>query len=356
MICRKCKADIPDESVYCLRCGAKQTTEARKALRRPNGAGTVYKLSGRRHRPWVAAKNKVIIGYFERKTDALATLEHLTGKNLTERYNMTFAEVYEDWKAEHFAEIGPKGIESYTRSYNVFSPLHNKQFRALRTRDFQAVLDQHMGKSHSTVSKYKQLLTQMSEWAIREEIITTNFASFAKVPDAQKKEKPIFSDAEIQRLDQDGCETAKIILMLIYTGMRIGELFTLPLKDYHGDYVIGGEKTEAGRNRVIPIRPQGRPYFEYFAQQADGELLISGYTGQHDAANFRRRDYYPLLEKLGIPKKTPHSTRHTYASLARKAGMAPEVLQTILGHASYVTTANVYVHTDIADLLAASNF
>lgn len=32
-----------------------------KAMRRANGTGTVYKLSGRRRRPWVAAKQKIII-------------------------------------------------------------------------------------------------------------------------------------------------------------------------------------------------------------------------------------------------------------------------------------------------------
>lgn len=141
--------------------------------------------------------------------------------------------------------------------------------------------------------------------------------------------------------------------MLIYTGMRIGELFLLPLADYHGTYVVGGEKTEAGRNRIIPIRPEGRRCFAYFAQQADGPLLLSGYTGQHRPENYRKRDYYPLLKKLGIPQKNPHCTRHTYASWARKQGMAPETLQKILGHADYSTTANIYVHTDADELIQA---
>ena len=141
--------------------------------------------------------------------------------------------------------------------------------------------------------------------------------------------------------------------MLIYTGMRIGELFALTLDDYHGRYVVGGEKTEAGRNRVIPICPEGRGYFQYFAEQATGAQLLSGYAGQHTPNNFRRRDYYPLLNKLEITRKTPHATRHTYASRARKAGMPPEVLQKILGHADYHTTASIYVHTDVEELLRA---
>lgn len=351
--CIKCDINLPDEAIYCYACGKKQIPEKRKALKRANGTGTVYRLQGRRKRPWVAAKNRVILGYYEKKTDAIAAIDRLSGKDVSERYNMTFSEVFEDWKAEHYKTIGEKGIESYNGSYKVCSSLYNRKFRDLRTKDFQDVIDANNGKSRATLNKYKQLMTQMSSWAVREEIITTNFAKYVNLPQEEKKEKDIFTDAEIKKLEKDNSDTARIILMLIYTGMRISELFYLPLSDYHKTYVIGGEKTEAGRNRVIPIRKEGRKYFEYFSSKANGDLLISGYDGQHVPANFRNRDFYPLLEKLKIEKHTPHATRHTYASWARKQGMAPEVLQKILGHADYSTTANIYVHTSPEDLVKA---
>lgn len=353
MDCKKCHREIPEGGRFCPFCGINQATEKRKALKRPNGTGTVYKLAGRRKRPWVAAKSRIVIGYYDTKTAALEALGRLSGRDLTERYNMTFAQVFEEWKTEHYKTIGPKGIESYDRAFVVFRALHDKQFRSLKTADFQQVIDQYIEKSYSTISKYKQLITQMSEWAKREEIITTNFASYVKLKKSETKEKEIFSDEDIKKLEEDGSEAARVILMLIYTGMRIGELFSLPVEDYHETYCIGGEKTEAGRNRIIPIKPEGREHFRYFAKLADGPLLISGYVGQHTIANFRRRDYYPLLERLGIDRKTPHATRHTYASRARQDGMRPEILQKILGHANYTTTANIYVHSDISELVAA---
>lgn len=353
MQCRKCRADVPDGGKFCPYCGTRKDREPRKALKRANGTGTVYKLQGRRRRPWVASKSRTVIGYYETKTAALEALNRLTGRSLDERYNMTFADVFEAWKAEHYKEITDAGRASYNRAFDVFVSLHKKKFRDLRTVDFQTVLDPYMKQSHSTLSKHKQLITQMSAWAMREELITTNFAKFVRLPENVKREKEIFSDDDIARLEADGSETAKIVLMLIYTGMRIGELFALPLENYYETYVVGGEKTAAGRNRVIPIRPEGRKYFRYFAEQADGPLLLSGYTGQKVPNNFRRRDYYPLLDRLGIERKTPHATRHTYASRARRAGVPPEILQKILGHADYSTTANIYVHTDIEELLAA---
>lgn len=353
MTCIKCRAELPEGALYCPACGKKQVADARRALRRPNGAGTVYKLSGRRKRPWVAAKNRVIVGYFERKSDALAALDKLSGRSLDERYNLTFAQAFEDWRSEHYREIGDKGIESYDRAFAVCAALHGRKMRDLRTPDYQAVIDANAGKSHSTLSKYKQLMTQMGRWAVREELTTTNFATFVKLPPAVRAEKDTFSAAEIAALEADGSDAARVVLMLIYTGMRIGELFDLPVADWHERYAIGGEKTEAGRDRVIPIRPEGRGYFADAAARATGELLLSGMDVQHTVANFRRRDYYPLLDRLGIRRHTPHATRHTYASWGRDAGIPPEVLQKILGHASYSTTANIYVHSDAEKLIQA---
>lgn len=353
MECIKCKKEIPAGSVFCCWCGKKQGASPKKALKRANGTGTVYKLQGRRTRPWVAAKGKTIIGYFDKKTAALEALARLQGRSIDEIYNWTFKQVYEAWKDEHFREIGVKGTESYERAYDVFEPLHDRKFRELRTADYQAIMDKYRDKSHSLLSKFKQLATQMSQWGIRQELITTNFASFIKLPENVKKEKEIFSKEDIQKLEADGSQAAKLTLMMVYTGMRIGELFGLRTENVHETYVIGGEKTEAGRNRIIPIRSEGRKYFAEFKQRAKGDLLISGYSGQKVIANFRNRDYYPLLERLGISKKTPHATRHTFASWAVANNIKPELLQKMLGHADYSTTANIYEHFDIDQLVNA---
>lgn len=353
MECIKCKKEIPAGSVFCCWCGKRQEAAPKKALKRANGTGTVYKLQGRRTRPWVAAKGKTIIGYFDKKTAALEALARLQGRSIDEIYNWTFKQVYEAWKDEHFRDIGVKGTESYERAYDVFEPLHDRKFRELRTADYQAIMDKYRDKSHSLLSKFKQLATQMSQWGVRQELITTNFASFIKLPENVKKEKEIFSKEDIQKLEADGSQAAKLTLMMVYTGMRIGELFGLRTENVHETYVIGGEKTEAGRNRIIPIRSEGRKYFAEFKERAKGELLISGYSGQKVIANFRNRDFYPLLERLGISKKTPHATRHTFASWAVANNIKPELLQKMLGHADYSTTANIYEHFDIDQLVNA---
>ena len=147
-------------------------------------------------------------------------------------------------------------------------------------------------------------------------------------------------------------DTVKIILLLIYTGLRIGELFTLRRENIHLEerYLVGGSKTKAGKNRTVPILPEAFPYLQYFWNTGEGELLISGYHGNRTANNFRKRDFDGALSVLGITGKTPHSTRHTFASLAVRAGVKPEALRAIIGHANYSTTVEIYAHANLPDL------
>ncbi len=173
-------------------------------------------------------------------------------RDLTERYNMTFEDAYKAWSDEHFRAVGEKGEEACKNAFkNHAIMLYNRKMRNLRTADYQEAIDalDKAGKSRSTIEKLQQLFGQLSRWAVREEISTTDFAQFVKLPQRDKAEKQTFSDEEIQTLfNNDTDSTARIILILIYTGVRIGELFSVPKSDVdiQSGYMIGGEKTKTG--------------------------------------------------------------------------------------------------------------
>lgn len=108
MKCTKCRKDIQDDFLYCPWCGKKQGQTERKTLKRPNGTGTVYKLSGRRRKPWVAAivkgydnetqkANTVILGYYTTKTEGLNALQSIQADQITDKYNTTVEQMYNQW-------------------------------------------------------------------------------------------------------------------------------------------------------------------------------------------------------------------------------------------------------------------
>lgn len=359
MICIKCKKEIQDDSVFCPYCGRRQAPEKRKTLKRANGMGSAFKATGRRRKPWAAKIGKTFIGYYETKTEALAAIESLSKKQIPDAFNITIDEVYERWAAERLGGLTDHGADSYKNSWKHFTPILGKKMRDLRTCDYQDIIDAlvQAGRKRASCEKVKSLMTQLNKWAMRENIVDKDYSGFITLPKAEKEEKKIFSDSDIELLFKNANNpSVRIILILIYTGLRIGELMHA-LKDkvyLEQDYLIAGEKSEAGKDRVIPINPKVKPFIsELYCSAEDGGRLMSGYSGNKETNNFRNREFNPVLESLGLFDFTPHSTRHTCASLMVAAGVPREQIQKILGHAQYSTTADYYVHANIDQLVDA---
>ena len=151
-------------------------------------------------------------------------------------------------------------------------------------------------------------------------------------------------------------ETARIAVVLVCTGMRIGELLQLPAQDVHLDdgYAIGGEKTAAGRGRVIPLPEAIRGIVADWLSRGTATLVSSAAGTKLDTANVRHR-FSRLMAELSIENVTPHTCRHTCATEMAAAGVPPRVIQSILGHASYATTASIYTHPGTVMLVNAAS-
>ena len=356
-ICIKCQTTLPQDAMFCPACGKKQVQEPRKVRKRANGTGTVYKLQGRRRCPWVAAKNKIVLGCYGCRSDAQAALEAVSRLSITERYNMTLEEVYGKWSEEHFHDLSPKGIEGYQTAYHYLEPLKDEKFRSLNVADYQACINQMSEKSEALQSKVKQLVSQMCQWAMREDISIKNCAPFLKLESNLEERDPVIYSAEEIIVLQNNIEipTVKIILILIYTGMRINELMNMRMENVHLDerYMIGGSKTKAGRGRIIPISKCVLPYIQELYDSATDQRLMSGYPKNKIPRNFREREYYPILKKLGLQEHTIHDTRHTFASLMSKENVNEASLKKIIGHASIEITQKTYIHKQLPDLLEA---
>lgn len=377
--CIKCKKEIPQNSTFCLFCGKKQITqEKKKTKKRANGTGSVYKLSGNRKKPFYAVKCemkgdiliKIPLGCFATETEARLALDAANNKEITAEFNSSLKDVYAAWSRIHFKGVSPQSIEGYESAYKHLSPLYNKKMREIKTDDFQKVIDSMIkkGRSRSSCNKIKILSNQLSKYAMERDIISKNYAQFIKLPKEVKKEKDIFTKKDINILFKNRWKlTAQIILVMIYTGVRIGELFSIETKNVFlkEKYMIGGEKTEAGINRIIPLHEKIIPFIEAWYDPQNEYLLTNTKGGQKNARNFREREFYPFLEETGIISKdnpskklTPHSTRHTFASMMVQADAKPELLQKIIGHEKYETTIDFYTHftkEDISEMLTQIN-
>lgn len=327
--------------------------------------GSVYKLSGNRRKPWIARKTigwdnegkqeYYTIGYYETRAKALEALADYNKKPLGEKGDITLEKLYEKWSVRKYAKVSFKTKESYTVAWKHLSVLGKEKFKDIKTSHLQEVIDdmEEKGLSKSSCHKVKVLASLLYKYALADDIVDKNYASLVELPEDDSKTPEPFNDLEIKMLSNLAAKDIWIgtILILIYTGMRIGELLKLTKADVNIEnmLIVGGIKTPAGKDRIIPINPKIQKYVLYWFN-TEGQHLINR-DGKKIRINYYRTYlYYPSLEKAKVRRLTPHSTRHTFGSLLNRSGVNKVYIQKLIGHADYSTTANIYTHPEIAEL------
>lgn len=242
--------------------------------------------------------------------------------------------------------------------------LHKRKIADLRTSDYQLIIDELVsdGKSYSLCCKQNGLFQQLNSFAVERDLISKNYAEFVKLPKKPEPKQRILSAEEqaaiwsVANVPGPYQETARIAVVLFCTGMRIGELLSMKSEDVHlsEGYAIGGEKTSAGRRRVIPLPPPIQEIIADWLSNGAPTLVCTKTGTPRDDSHVRHR-FGDLMKELNITGVTPHTCRHTAATMMAAAGVAPKAIQTILGHASYSTTATIYTHPQIKELISAAN-
>ena len=357
MKCIKCGRDIPDGSLYCCYCGRKQVKETTKGKKsRGNGTGTVFRLANGTY------KAAVTLGYdsdgrrkqrtkagFKSKKEALQYLPKLREAPETEK--IKFGRLYEMWKDTHFLTIGPSKQQSYNTAYKRCAPLYYKNVDEIKLCDMQKIVDACPG-AYYPKQDIKVLLNNVLRYAVMNEYCKVNYAEYIKLPPLEKSKKTAFTDDEIERIWKsfDGGDTfAGYILIMIYTGMRYGEISAIKKENIFLEerYMIGGIKTDAGKNRQILIAEKIAPIVKRFYDTGKEKLL------EMSEEEFYNR-FKASLALAGTRPLTPHCCRHTFATLMAKADIQPSVIKEAAGHANYSTTLG-YTHIPLKTKLDAVN-
>ena len=340
-------------------------------MKNENGSGSVYKLSGKRRKCWVARitvgfvdgkqKRKIIGTYETRKEAQTELLGYLNNPTLYS--GKTFKDVKDLWYQGYSKNISNVTLKTLNAQLKKLDEFDDVKIKEIKLHTLQKFFDS-MEVSYGTKSYIKTLINMIFEFALKNEFIETNRVKFIELGKNEKViERKIFTADEIKilfdNLDSDNRFVKKMtygVLILIYTGLRVGEFINLKTKDVDLDknvIYITKSKTSSGI-RKIPISEKIIKLFKKNIEDTKEYFFFNKKGNKYLYYNFLTQ-FNKMLELLNLEKHTIHDTRHTFATLLNNANANSTSIIKLIGHSDFKTTEEIYTHKDIEELRKAVN-
>lgn len=338
-------------------------------MKNPNGYGTVYKLSGERRKPWIARVPNGVdtkkrrrlyktIGYYASRPEAMIALaEYNKSPYDIDAEKITFAEVYEKWSAEKFPTISVPNVRGYKKSFKDSAPLYDMKFADIRFEHLDGVMND-CGQNRPMRLRLRLLWRQMFKYAMERDLVQKDYSEYVTVGKNERTgsiHKP-FTKEEIKLLFENVGKIpfVETVLIMIYTGLRIGELLDIKSENVHikERYMRGGLKTAAGIDRVIPLNKKIVPFVQQWLDRNTNYLIQPDHKKKTTYYAYNSQGWDIIMSKLKFDH-LPHDCRHTFATWADEVGMDKLCVKLIMGHASTDITERVYTHKRIQQLIEA---
>lgn len=332
-------------------------------MRNPNGYGTVVKLSGNRRNPYAVRKTTgfnekghpiyINIGYAPTKEAGLIMLaEYNKSPWDIEADKITLKELYELWLEKRAVKLGKSNYASLKSAYKHCMKLERMKYNQIKSYHMQDCIDT-CGCGYSTQGAIKNLWGHLDRFAMELDVVSKCYSDLLKsdpIPDTKKQP---FSDEEVQRVwDNQQLPWSDSLLFFLYSGFRISEVLEIKISniDMNSNIptITGGTKTDAGKNRVVPIHSKIMPIVQKRIEQSK-----SGYLFEWNGRKLNQTQYRiiwsDLMQQLQM-QHTPHECRHTFRSRLDSAGANKVCIDRIMGHKSKGTGERVYTHKTISEL------
>jgi site-specific recombinase, phage integrase family len=345
-------------------------------LKRANGTGTIVKLSGNRRRPYlikVPARDKEgfitqrALSYHATIREAQAALDQYNSRvasgtaPVAEVLNVTVQNVYDAWSDREYKKLEKAGRISSMASHRAAWNKRVSRFAGRKMRDvsldeWQSILDEDEDedRSQSLINNDSILIRALYSYAMERDIVAKDYSQYLDIPSVGPKEKKGALDdiqlAKLEKLAIDGFPWADTVLMLCYTGYRISEFLGLTKFQHHpeyGGYFIAGVKTASGRDRIMPIHPKVKPYFDQRMARGSDYIITDGDGSPLTTWWYREYAFTPVVQALGMPDATPHWCRHTFNTRLFTAKVDDITRKLLMGHSVKNNVNAGYTHPTI---------
>ena len=334
-------------------------------LKNQNGTGSIYKLKGKRRKSWavrisyqdeIGTTRRKYLGYFETKKEAQEIL-FIYNKNPLLFSGKTFKEISYLWFTSVKEKLTVSSVKKIEIILKFFTVLNEFKISDIKLFQLQKLFDE-MTFSYNYKSNCRSVLNRIFEFALKNDFINSNKIKFLEL--GKKNivvERKIFTKKEIEVLWKNlEIKNVYTLLILIYTGMRAGELLNLKVTDIDLDnkvIYIRKSKTSSGI-RTIPIPDKILSLFINNICYENEYFIFTKTFNQMSYASFRYI-FKSILSEVGLQKHTIHDTRHTFATMLNNADANSTSIIKLIGHSDFSTTEEIYTHKDIEELRKAIN-
>lgn len=274
-------------------------------------------------------------------------------------------------------QITPTQFGRVTRTIEKLenTPIGTKNIDKITSDEIQVYINSLKDLSNSSINKIYQQLNQAFKIAINRGYLMRNPMINVIKPRSCKEDKVVraltvdeqqaFTDYILNK-DIKDCKYRNVFLIQMYMGLRVGEVLALTTHDIdlrskrinihrtlttdENNAIIMGNttKTYAGK-RILPIPDFLYPYILEQMQIANKQennqekLLFKPYNAKYTRRTNVNSELQRILERnFNITDISTHSLRHTYGTRCIESGMAPVVVQRLMGHKDIGVTLNTY--------------
>ncbi|MEG0643583.1 MAG: site-specific integrase [Clostridia bacterium] len=265
------------------------------------------------------------------------------------------------------------GHNTYGRSIGTLEHIINSDIATVPIQkatytDIQNFLNTKIYLSNSYINKMYGMLTMVFKEAIKRNIISKDIMMYVVKPKSDKQDKQVkaFTVEEqksiLEMLQNNDSKYKNIILMSMFTGLRMGEVLALQTtdidfkddiihinrtitKDSKGKSILGVTAKTYSGNRNIPITPTIKKLLSDIMSQMTSNEYNLLFTGKNDTIirnTTLNNELKKICKDISSESVSFHMLRHTYATRCIESGMNATVLSKLLGHKDIETTLNTY--------------
>lgn len=300
------------------------------------------------------------------------------------------ADVFKEWvkyKYE-FDGIEKRTYDRYYQDFNRFiknTDMAERNISTITEDELEIFVRKSIKDNNLTANGWSNLrliLRGTFQYAKKKKYATLSFTEFLDgmmlskrvfAKRVVKDEEQVFLQEEQDMLEEHFMQkptlTALGVILLFYTGLRVGELSALTLDDIEGNTIIVNKqeisymnektkkkvyevrdfpKTDASVRRVvIPIK--ALQIIELIKQKSypnkERYLFYARDGGRVKSQRFSQK-LRRACKTLNITSRSAHKIRKTYATRLINAGVPQSIIVKQMGHTDFSTTDNFYYYND----------